>query len=44
LPQKQLQTKTTNNKLEHTDSQPRQGILRPYIGGKDKCVDLEIQV
>jgi hypothetical protein len=36
--------KATNKELEHTNYQPPQGILRPYIGGKKRCVDLEIRV
>jgi hypothetical protein len=36
--------KATNNELKHINYWPPQGILHHYIGGKNRCVDLEIQV
>jgi hypothetical protein len=36
--------KQANNKLEHINYQPPQGILCPCTSGKKRCVDFEIQV
>jgi hypothetical protein len=44
MPKKQPLKRATNNKLEHTNYQPPHKILNPCIGGKERCVDLEIQV
>jgi len=44
MPQKQPLTRATDNELEHVDYWPPQKIFRPCIGGKKRCVDLEIWV